>query len=161
MAEGPKWITAAEVEVEELIHRTSVTLTNDQIIALPTDAIEIIPAIGDGSLIVPISIILDTRFVDDYTVDTAAYVFVNSGLQSILQIDDANYAFFTPGGNQIWSTVGFGAFLTSPSLQVFTSSAGNNHISIAANNNGENPFSGGNAENTMRISIYYTVVDVS
>ncbi len=62
MSSGPRWITEAEAAPYELIKRATAILTDDQIKALPTTAVELVTAQGDNTMIIPVSAIgiLDT-----------------------------------------------------------------------------------------------------
>lgn len=144
-----------------IMQTATVTLTDAQIKTLPSAPVEIVTAPGEGMLNVLLNITISTHFGVSYVVDPLAAVVIGSGSQSAVQIDDANYSFFSPGSDLIWSVSGYASFFSTRSIELIETSETNNRITLFANNNGLNPFTGGDPANTLKVIVCYTVIDVS
>jgi len=161
------------------LRKATVTLTDAQIKALPTTGIELVQAPGDLKLINPISMVLHLA---DWTADysnihassiisavlgSAGAVFlpirelVVSGVSSLLAGGgpDGTVAFSMLKFNAIaggtYSQTGFAA-LTGP----YESDVVNQALSLTCNNQGSGNFTDGNAAQSLRVTTYYTIVDV-
>lgn len=139
----------------------TVTLTDAQVKALPTTAVEIVPAPGADLVIVPILAFLFLTQPSIYTNVSAnasfnlvwpsagdATIYADAGLLS----SDPSFvalhgASFDNGGSQY----GF----------AFDSAIVNKKLSIDGNNPAMGNFTGGGAGNSLRVTVLYTVVDVS
>lgn len=151
--------------------KASVTLTDAQIKALPTSAVEIVAAPGAGQMLVPIRAVLSFRWTANYTniASTAAigvthangYGMLTSLFQqpssqigNLLANDENALAILAPlmeidftgqkpYGQQFWP----GAFE-------------NLNLTIGGYNGFSGNFTGGDAANTLLVTVYYLVVDL-
>lgn len=151
----------------------TVTLTNDQIKALPTTPFEIIAAPGANKIIFPLAAWLRVNWVADY-----GNIDVNTDLQfqvggnlllSILEGANSSITSLLAGGgpdgsnafttSQIFSrSTGAAAYTIGAGMAGFyDSDVANKPLQVLAANTGD--FTGGNAGNTLKISVYYVVVD--
>jgi hypothetical protein len=152
-----------------LLLSKTVTLTDAQIKALPTTKFEIIPAPGENKIIVPVSaiFILDT-LAGAYTSDADSAWNLRWGTDSetASQIMPINAIL-----NQ--QNIGFGQW-GIPYADNGTGNFGNVVINIAFSNSlinksivitdgwmGVADYTGGNAANTLKVIVYYVVVDVN
>lgn len=181
---GPRFITAGEsdedIAAASLLKQSAAkTLTNAQILALPTAAIEIIPAQGANTIIVPQFAWLYLHWVADYdnigstsrlgfeygTSSASTLVSLQEAIASSvsnLLVDGASHPAFL-GLNFEMNTAasgvtksGVGQFLDDPDTI-------NSAIKIYAVNSGSHTgnFTGGNAGNTLQVSVSYLVWNIT
>ncbi len=161
MADGPRWITAAEAGFTSI----SKTLTNDQILHLPTENVEIIPSPGVGFGINVISCIL--------TLDTTAGEYDLSGQSTV----PAATLFYTVGGQALqcvyaWSLdiaqkvtgvigvffpTGAGDFSTVGFNGGGSTIIDNSSVSLGDYLNFDTDYSGGNSANSLKVKIHYSI----
>lgn len=148
------------------IFQASVTLTDAQIKALPTTPITIVAAPGAGKALVFMrgAGLYHAEAGGEYTVDANSLLYLADELGNRLSkvhapaaslVDDADKLLhFTPAAYP-----GGGAFaglLTE--LAVSVPYYENTAIQVRAENIGD--FTGGNAANTLKVTVIYTIIDV-
>ncbi len=161
---GP--ITSANVA--SVHENTVLTLTNAQVLALPTTPVNIIAAPGAGFVI---QVIRATGVLD-----ASAGAYTN--------VDAAAAAFFAYGGNTpkasnaalltgtatvaqdsifLWGGAGVSTavLVTNGAIAGLLSNYENVAIDLAVDNNAMGVFTGGNAANTLKISIDYLIIPLA
>lgn len=146
---------------------TPVILTNDQIKALPSTYIEVLPAQGANKAAIPLFTTFQWHTLDGYINqdgDTVIGINYNGNIQAgdasvftnlpTLAVDGLavliNSAFaFLSGANA--------SFLANWYYDLFK--VNNTPLMIAALNAGGD-FLGGHADNTLKVTVYYVVVDL-
>lgn len=137
----------------------SVELTDAQIKALPTTYIEVVPAQGAGKLIVVQCVLIEFYFSVTYTnVTGGSYLICGYGNWDV---DASSIVLFVGSANNVFSV------LTSAqdgdSAAEYLSASRNTlqdnvALKIISSNTGD--FTEGNAANTLKVTVYYVVVDV-
>lgn len=147
------------------------TLTNAQVLALPTTAVQILAAPGASNIVVPLHATLRLAWTADYTgIDAASTIFLESGVGiATARIDNvvANsvnglLAGGGPDGTVAWLPAI--AFVPASATNVVLSSWSSNYdsdvankaISIAATNAAN--YTGGHAANTLTVTLLYYIV---
>ena len=170
---GPEGNSAAVTEVAVFVQ--SRTLTDEEIKALPSTAIAIVPAQGAGTVIQPLSA--------GYILNTSAGAYVASADASwtLVWIPAAGQSRYASTTQPIQSplqsaTESYGGWAT-PSIGVIN---GGNFDGLIQNDQGSNPlaeyanlplgikddymgvadYTGGNAANSLKVIVLYTVIDV-
>jgi hypothetical protein len=151
-----------------LVHQATVLLTDAQIKALPTTAVEIVAAPGANLLIVPPAALGSAGFISlsldwssDYTnVNAAAKIRVILGGGH--HVDYAEDSFFRWGQDVIYllETLGGGSVAggygpNNPSNIV------NQPVYFDVTNASDGNFTGGDASNTLRVSVSYLILDTT
>lgn len=172
MSEG---ITANQLEegVVSVLSKT-VTLTDAQIKALPTTAVQIVAAPGVGKMIIVLAAHLTCSFV------TGAYTNIDADGSVILIDAETNYEFTGGFSNNVAESFSFVTdifgqtfsrlvemppklvtvalnFPSPPSYELLENIE-NQAMRIRAFNSGN--FTGGDPANTLKVTVLYTVVDV-
>lgn len=154
-----------------IVHAASVTLNNAQILTLPTVPVEVIPAPGAGKIVIPIAGFVLQSWPDGYgAIDSPFLVVGTDGLGDtacFFSIDDDTYGFFSnPWGSEIrgvscfsWGQFGLPA-APSAVLNQGESDTSGKAIVVRATNGSNVNFTGGGTSNTLKVTIYYALVDL-
>lgn len=157
-----------------VVQSASVTLTNAQVLALPTTAIQLVAAPGAGKILVPLLAWFYVNWTADYTnIDASAALGIEYGttLASAL----ATFQEATDFGNQVSNLLADGAshaavmgpgdFASSTGGAVsgrgqFADDPGvvNAALNVYANNAPSGNFTGGDAANTIQVTVYYNTL---
>jgi hypothetical protein len=138
--------------------QTITTLTNDQIKALPTTPVEVVASPGANKAIVAIRGLARLDWVADYTnVDAGAEIQIDglgplTDVAGLLALGHSSSAFFVPTAR----STAVGTFIAAESGWADEDYIDRPFV-IAAVNTGD--FTGGNAGNSLKVSILYTVID--
>ena len=158
------------------VKKASVTLTDAQVKALPTTSIEIVAAPGAGRVIVPFYAWFYVNWTADYSnINAAARIGVgySGSLSSALSqfqeaafevsnllVDGASHhAFLGPntepydGGGGNLRVSGIGQFQDEPGVT-------NTALEVFAVNPTNGNFTGGDAANTIKVTVLYSIIDV-
>lgn len=164
-----------------LISVVTASLTDAQIKSLPTTPVELFPAPGDGKLIVPFVAVARMEWHADYgninatssiSVDLTANVLgalaenTLSGVSALLAGGgpDGTLVFFTI--QQLAQTISTPVAPTNhfhsgkADSGFYDSDIVNKPMRILAENVGDGDFTGGDAANVLRITIFYAVIEV-
>lgn len=167
------WL-ALQTSTTNIVRATVVTLTNAQIKALPTTAITLVAAPGVGYRIRLLAVSLKTNFTaGGYSNRNATYIDLHSANYEIYgPVDDSATTPPLTGMTTILSTAGEVVYDIHVPNVAGTPSAGaagyvlnsifpakvdvdNVALTLAADNNGSGDFTGGNAANTLKVTIYW------
>ena len=150
-----------------IVYTKTITLTDAQIKALPTTAIEIIAAPDAGKVILPLYFFAHINAAVEYTNTDADTVGVIGWGDSSGTVMDAlaymrSNVFIVSG-----ETRSFGGLLGRVSTNAYDLlEAADSHQDISAkaivitSYNGGGNLTGGDAANTLKISISYTIIDI-
>jgi hypothetical protein len=152
-------LTTGDDDETVTIYKKTVTLTNAQIKALPSTDVEIVPAPGTGKVIQYVSVraSIDASAGDYTNVHADANFFLQyvGGTAFTLAAEDFWYH---PGGPAL-----SGYFQSDESVGpglYNLSDYENRAIATNANNSGQGDFTGGNAANSLTITVWYGVMDI-
>lgn len=178
MSKGPRWITEAEVaSLGEELQVANVTLTNEQILTLPTTGVEVIPAPGEGKIIVPFGgvVVLDAR-AGIYTCDAGSSwqllslveggAIEATGLISITGSPGGGFTTFGSATDRIAFSIPAFWGIGSSDFTGYLVSTGNTGKPIADNlplviqdrYDGVSNYGGGDPANKLTVVVYYLVV---
>jgi hypothetical protein len=147
-----------------LLHQATVTLTDAQIKALPTTGeVQIVAAPAAGLMIYPAAVVVrcDT-LLDGYSnIDNFAEFYIGVGTARTL--------FPILGGSEIGDLLGafddvFAPFVmaTQPDIGMHAVADYTAHaLKLIVTNNAAGNFTGGNAANTLRVSVTYYILDTT
>jgi hypothetical protein len=148
----------------------TITLTDAQIKALPTTPFQLVAAPGAGKMILPQSAILILDWTADYaSIDAACYMQIQTPDETLVLSfsentgDGGPNAIFAAGGDAI-GVFGIRQQVVSSFTRMLSgglaqSSFNNQPLQLLIGNNGVN-LTGGNAANTLKVTVYYVVVDL-
>lgn len=161
---------------DQLLQSATVTLTDAQIKALPTTEVEIVAAPGADKMIYPVYFIaiITTAAGGEYTnisadayinleTDTGHYGIITGNHAGVLNgvsrslgtADNVGLVLAGPMQNGYYSS-NFGALIPDDTQTII--SLGNKALRLNMVNSGN--LTGGNAANTLKVTVYYTVVDL-
>lgn len=144
-----------------LIWTATITLTNSQIITLPTVPITIVAAPGDGRFLIPICTVFKKSFIGAYSNETgfcAAYLQYSDTTQATTLVLGTAFA----AADSFCFAVSIGVTVpdqTATFIGVLGYSQPSNNSPLqvaAATDNGLN-FGGGNSANSLRVTVWYAV----
>lgn len=153
----------------------TVTLTDSQIQTLPTIPVEIVAAPGSGKMVLPLYGVASLDWTANYTnINTAARLFIattnaqnlilgdlvelvgNANVSGLLAFGADALAFFPP---RVVSNID-GSYTRGVGGGWATSDFNDDGLSIGAANGGAGNFTDGDPANTLKVTVYYTVVDL-
>jgi len=165
------WVTQSEVQSLGLIKSATVTLTDAQIKALPTTAVEIVPG-AENTLLIPILWIARIVPVADYTnINEACSIFITRrsndqgsapiseslGSVSELLASGSTDPLMAIGGviekTFLSAAPGIGTVLAQGGI--YDSDAVGNGLSIKASNSSDGDFEDGDAGNILQVTVDY------
>lgn len=159
----------------EMIHQATISLTDAQIKALPTTPVEAVPAPGAGKMLIPLSVVVHVDGVGGAydNIDLADGYIALAWNGAV----DAVYLALTDGTlGQVFNLLGAATnclVIVPPNSEyssVYLSTGGphntrlisevvNQGLDIYAFNSLGN-FTGGDAANSMKVTVLYTIIDV-
>ena len=160
---------AGTVEVNVL--KTTTTLTDAQVKALPTTSVTVVAASGAGSAILPLFVHLHCAAAADYTnIDAGCVMELNNGA-GFGTLDQALASsvsgLLAPGDpadplNAFVSTTQRqrGATVTAGLANIYDSDIDNKPLILRVTNGAAGNFTGGDAANVLTVTTYYVVVPV-
>jgi hypothetical protein len=162
-----------------LVQRSTLTLTDTQIKALPTTPVQLVATPGAGLWIKPMAVTYQTHIVGAYTNLNATYVDFHQTLDTYYvsygPVDDSTTTPTLTNVTALLTTVAdlvqeigqpnlaaVGASATTQGYvqqvsQAGTGQLGNKPLMMNIDNNGSGNLTGGNASNTLKVKIYYVV----
>lgn len=144
------------------VYQQTVELTDAQIKALPVTSIQIVAAPGAGKMIHYIS--------GQLTSDTTEGEYANIHADAIIGFD-AGYAVSNTidenPSSKVSALLQYGDPATVPQLTAITTpvvdevnTLENKPLKLVFNNNGADDLTGGNAANTLKVTVIYAIVDL-
>lgn len=168
----------------EVLHQVTVTLTNAQIKALPTTAVEILAAPGANKLLVPQVALLHMKWAADYSNINAScllkcdlngtfvaglYQHTLSGVASLLAGGGPDGTWVAMTLNQLaWSTTTTATPSVNPHFHQGAADSGfydadivNTALTVSATNAADGNFEGGDPDNELQVSVAYLVLNTT
>lgn len=151
----------------QMIISSITTISNDEIKTLPQGII-IAPAQGDRKIIWPLAVICNLHIEGAYTGVTDASLAIKIGnntsdvafmSQGYLEATEGDYVFSVPIGPLAIATGSFSGILAD-TLGWNLPSVNNAPLKIVDDYIGLSNYAGGNPANTLKITVYYVVVDL-
>ncbi len=152
-----------------LFQKKVITLTNAQIKALPTTSIEIIPAPGANKVICAPIVTTGAALASLFLHWAADYTNINTNLAlkfklgtsgvSVQFLSIISKALLVTGGLNFLFVPSQGD-IDSTSISNDPDTRVNKAISLSIDNMGSGDLTGGDAANTLTVTVYYTIIDV-
>lgn len=172
MSHNPRHSIGITGPAENILRTATVTLTDAQIKSLATGEVDLVPAPGAGKMNVLLFAVAKIALAASYTnVDALAFIGIgpSGGAVSSTLIDVSPY--LTDFGSVPNSLLHFEpqVITTTAALDTPTYARGYSNIvaaeenlalTIKGDNNGDGAFTGGDAANTMTITVVYVVIDL-
>lgn len=156
-----------------IVHQATRTLTNDEIIHLPTTEIAVVSAAGSGLTIMPIFGSLALHWVADYTNINVNATMAITGYLSVLDEgvtpSQSKVSALLAGGGDAWTyMLPSNSVDEANSSTILASTIGgepvaseNAALTVYIANGGSGILTNGNAGNTLTISVAYLIYNVS
>lgn len=162
---------------EVVILRKTLILSDEEIKALPTTPVELIPAQGSGKIIVPVYVMIVTNGFETNPYDAPdgdSWIVIADGTHDLmyLYVNDSGipvtYLTYLLTGNYGDGAISFASLPNhnildgwgvTPNTTQLTGYA-NTALNIYADNASAGDFTGGDPSNTMTITILYAVIDL-
>lgn len=162
---------STQVVSSEMIYSATFVLTDAQTKALPTTAVEILPAAGENTIIFPLAFWVRENWSADYeNIDGDASIHINiNGVDFGIFDESANLGvtFLLAGGGPD----GINGYVTAMQsmpypvashtlgiVGMYDSDISNQPITIRAFNGSSGNFTGGDSANTLTITVLYTII---
>jgi hypothetical protein len=164
-------------------HQDTITLTNAQILALPTTAVEVLAAPGANKLIVPLVILLHMKWVADYgNINATAMLKADLAGNFIVGLRESVLSGITSllaggGPDGTWVSLGLNNAIAqgvtttaTPNINTHTHPIGadsgfydadlvNVPLTISMDNQGSGVLTGGDADNELQVSAAYYLLN--
>ena len=174
-------ITGNQVDAGFVLPRQKmVPLTNAQVLALPTTAVEIVPAPGENILIVPQVVLLHMKWVADYTNISADCVLkcdlVGTFVAALHEVDLSGVSALLAGGGPdgTWVAMTLNQLASAKTTTATPNVDPHNHqgsadsgfydadivnaaLTLSATNTGD--FADGSVDNELQVSVAYYLLD--
>lgn len=154
----------------ELLHATLV-LTNAQTKALPTTAVTIVTAGGANTAILPMFASLHMNWTADYSnIDSTAQLALRGphdiGFQLLSQDTLGGISNLLAGGQNAWSFMGPESLTKNAATNRTRGESGysdsdvvNKNLRVVITNGASGDLTGGDAANTLRVDLWYVLLD--
>jgi len=152
-----------------LLRVATKTLTNDEVISLPTTSVEILAAPGANKIIIPIMTVLHANWVADYGgIDAGAIICIRLANVDVMQLTEtiaSSVSSLLTGGGPDGVSAMLGPLYKVASSTVYgisgmyDSDIANKALNIVISGNALD-LTGGDAGNTLKVIVYYMVMDV-
>jgi len=152
---------------------STVTLTDAQIKALPTTpSDDIIPVPGANKLLVPVMAVISSNIVADYTNISATYceigITYNGGAYMLQPLIDTSAPSTTNQLTNLLTGAGCIYRIAMSDNSIVNDAVVEGAVSLGQANSAirlegysdDGNFTGGNAANTLKVTVYYVVVDL-
>lgn len=158
---------------EVVVLSVTATLTDAEVKALPTTSRDVIPAPGAGKIIFPFGAFYHVNWVADYEgigSDAQLQLRLN-GIdvlvpvrQDVVSSVSGLLAGGGPDGTNAFAVMAFlkknGFDLFAAISSLYDSDISNQPLVLSASNSDNADFTGGNAGNSLKVTVLYTIIDV-
>lgn len=158
------------MSVQSIVFTKATQVTDSQMKALPTTPVELIPAPGNGNVIIPLSVVVRFFYTADYTnIHANSYIGVfpgslNSGLlNALLESIDSGVTNFLQYGEDALATFCQPRILQSAAIAAFVNPVAdflNQPLVLTAWNDVNGDFTGGDPANLFKVTVAYMVIDL-
>jgi hypothetical protein len=163
---------------QTIVFSKSTVLTNNQIKALPTTSIELVPAAGAGQVIIPLQLYIAPNISVAYSnINSDAYCSFLQNTRRLLEDipnDSGNGLAYVNDllgeNNNLWvvhAALGYPIAALNNNWASFVTSINNvaafanQPLQMVISNSDSGDFTGGDASNTIKVIVNYTVIDIS